>query len=67
MNETYLNIVNETYNLLHCPYPPVAQLVERLPLKEMVAGSSPAGRTGAQRKDARERELLHARAGLEGG
>ena len=26
------------------PKPPIAQLVERLPLKEMVAGSSPAGR-----------------------
>ena len=26
-------------------YPPVAQSVERLPFKEMVAGSIPAGRT----------------------
>lgn len=26
-------------------YPPVAQLVEQLPFKEMVAGSIPAGRT----------------------
>lgn len=26
-------------------YPPVAQLVEQLPLKQMVVGSSPSGRT----------------------
>ena len=30
--------------LLNNIHPPVAQLVEQLPLKEMVAGSNPAGR-----------------------
>ena len=30
-------------------YPPVAQLVEQLPLKQMVVGSSPSGRTNKRR------------------
>ena len=35
--------------LLNNIHPPVAQLVEQLPLKEMVAGSNPAGRTRVKR------------------
>jgi hypothetical protein len=31
-------------------YPPLAQMVERLPFKEMVPGSSPGGRTRANKK-----------------
>jgi hypothetical protein len=45
-------------------YPPVAQLVEQLPLKQTVAGSNPAGRT-REAQYARERALLRVRAGFE--
>ena len=37
--------ISVTITASFCVYPPVAQLVEQLPLKEMVAGSNPAGRT----------------------
>lgn len=33
------------YVIISKPLPPVAQLVEHLPFKQRVAGSSPAGRT----------------------
>ncbi len=37
---------------LYCSYPLVAQLVEQLPLKEMVGGSNPPERTRKNKKTA---------------
>ncbi len=54
---------------------PIAQLVERLPFKEMVPGSSPGGRTQVKQKDysfrnslfVLETELLQFRACVRDG
>ncbi len=40
----YMEIFNVKWHLATI-YAPIAQLVEQLPLKQMVAGSNPAGRT----------------------
>ena len=39
-------------------YPPIAQLVEQLPLKETVVGSSPTGRTRMKKRD--DTRLFHS-------
>ncbi len=46
-------LVEQEYRM----YPPIAQLVELLPLKEKVVGSNPTGRTEAKRKDAQRKTL----------
>ena len=46
-------------------YPPIAQLVEQLPLKQTVGGSNPSGRTRAKRVVDQASKLLCSWEGFE--
>ncbi len=46
-------------------YPPIAQLVEQLPLKQTVGGSNPSGRTRAKRVVDQASKLLCSREEFE--